>query len=269
MRMTWLGWAGVELELDGAAIVIDPLEDAAAVFQPLGPEATAALPEVVPPTAGSAVAGLVTHLHLDHADARALGGALAPGAPVLEPEPYGGDTLENGALIQADRELGALGAERRRFAPWQSAMVGPFTVTALPAADGIGDPQVSWLVEAGGVRVLHLGDTTFHGWWWRIARRHGPFDAVLLPVNGAVLSFPHRQPPSPLPGALNPDHAAIAAQILGARVAIPIHADGYDIAGVYEPVAGAVDKFRAAAADRGVAARTATLGQPMELTRQA
>src|SRR4051812_8708047 len=90
--------------------------------------------------------------------------------------------------------------------------------------------------RGGGVRVLHLGDTIYHGYWWRMARRHGPFDVVLVPVNGAVVRFPHRRPASPLPAALDPVQAAIAAELLGARLAIPIHAEGYEVDGLYEPV---------------------------------
>jgi L-ascorbate metabolism protein UlaG (beta-lactamase superfamily) len=252
MEIRWLGWAGVELAVGDETLVIDPLEDAAAVFAPLGPDATAALPDIVAPSAGTAVAGLVTHLHRDHADAAALVSALRDGAPVLEPGAGGGDHLENLALAQAEHELAESALERRRVRPWESMEIGPFRVTALPAVDGIGDPQLSWLVEADGTRVVHLGDTIFHGFWWRIARRFGPIDAVFAPVNGAVLSFPHRQPPSPLAGALGPEEAAIAAQILGTRVAIPIHAEGYDVDGVYEPVHDPVAKFAEAAAARGV-----------------
>jgi L-ascorbate metabolism protein UlaG (beta-lactamase superfamily) len=262
MRLTWLGWAGVELDVDGATVVIDALEDAAAVFAPLGlPDVP--VPRVVAPTPGAAVAGLVTHLHRDHADAAALASALAPGAPVFEPPAPTGDDHENLALAQAEHELTAAGLDRRRLEPWQSTTAGPFTLTALPAVDGIGDPQVSWLVEAGGQRVLHLGDTIFHGSWWRMARRHGPFDVVLVPVNGAVVGFPHRRPASPLAAALDPEQAAVAAEILGAREAIPIHAEGYEIDGVYEPVPDAAERFAAAAAKRGVPTRSwAVLGQP-------
>jgi L-ascorbate metabolism protein UlaG (beta-lactamase superfamily) len=267
MRLTWLGWAGAELEADGATVVVDPLADAGAVFAPLGERAAGTpLPEVVAPNAGNAVAGLVTHLHRDHADAPALAAALAPGAPVLEPPAGGGDALENLALAQAEHELAEAGLERRQVAPWESVTAGPFTLTALPATDGIGDPQVAWLAEAGGVRVLHLGDTTFHGYWWRMARRHGPFDVVLVPVNGAVVGFPHRRPPSPLPAALDPAHAAVAMEILGARLAIPIHAEGYEIAGVYEPVPDAAERFAAAAAERGVPVRILGLGESVELS---
>jgi L-ascorbate metabolism protein UlaG (beta-lactamase superfamily) len=266
MRLTWLGWAGVELEADGVTVVIDPLQDAGAVFAPLG-EAVAGtpLPWVVAPTQGTAVAGLVTHLHRDHADAGALAAALAPGAPVLEPPAGGGEALEELALAQAEHELNAAGLDRRRVAPWESVTAGPFTLTALPAADGVGDPQVAWLVESGGVRVLHLGDTMFHGYWWRMALRHGPFDVVLVPVNGAVLNFPHRQPASPLPGALDPVQAAIAAELLGARLAIPIHDEGYEIDGVYQPVPDAAERFAAAAAERGVPARILEAGESIEV----
>jgi L-ascorbate metabolism protein UlaG (beta-lactamase superfamily) len=266
MRLTWLGWAGAELEADGATVVVDPLDDAGAVFAPLGERSAGVpLPEVVAPRAGTAVAGLVTHLHRDHADAKALADALVPGAAVLEPPAGGGDDLEELALVQADRELEGAGLDRRRVLPWESVTAGPFTVTALPAADGIGDPQVAWLVTAEGLSVLHLGDTMFHGYWWRIARRHGPFDVVLVPVNGAVLGFPHRRPSSPLPGALDPEQAALAAEILGARLAIPIHADGYEIDGIYEPVAGAAERFAASAAERGVSARILDVGETIDV----
>lgn len=250
MRIRWLGWAGVEIEAEGETIVIDPLNDAGAVFRPLGEEAAAGpLPDVVAARSG-AVAGLVTHLHRDHADAEALTGALAPGATVHEPVAVGGGDLENLALAQADHELRAAGLERHAVAPWSSFAAGPFQIIALPSLDGIGDPQVAWLVEAEGQRVLHLGDTAFHGHWWRMAQRHGPPDLVLAPVNGAVVRFPHRQPPSPLPVAMDPEQAALAAELLGASLAIPIHFGGYAVRGLYEPVDDPIGRFEAAAAPR-------------------
>jgi L-ascorbate metabolism protein UlaG (beta-lactamase superfamily) len=235
------------------------------VFAPFGERSAGTpLPSVVPASAGRAAAGLVTHLHRDHADAAALSAALAPGATVFEPEAGGGDELEELGLAQADAELTAAGLDRRRVAPWDSVSAGPFTLTALPAADGLGDPQVSWLVEAGGARVLHLGDTMYHGYWWRMARRHGPFDAVLVPVNGALIRFPHRRPASPLPAALDPEQAATVAAILGARVTIPIHAEGYEIDGIYEPVADAAERFAAAAGEQDVPVRLLDLGETIE-----
>ena len=266
MRLTRLGWAGVELESEGVTVVIDPLADAGAVFAPLGERAAEmSPPAVVAPQAGKAVAGLVTHLHRDHADAAALVAALASGAQVLEPRAGTGEGLEELSVAQAEHELAASGLSRRRVLPWESVTEGPFTLTALPAVDGTGDPQVSWLVEADGVRVLHLGDTMFHGYWWRMALRHGPFDVALVPVNAPVVAFPHRRPASPLPIVLDPEQAAVAAELLGARLAIPMHEEGYEVGGLYEPVAGAAERFAAAAAERGVPARVLEVGEAIEL----
>src|SRR4029077_16915960 len=135
---------------------------------------------------------------------------------------------------------------------WSSVTAGPFTLTALPAVDGTGDPQVSWLIESDGKRVLHLGDTMYHGWWWRIAERFGAPDAVLAPINGARLTFPHRRPASPLPGAMDPEQAALAADLVRAERVIPMHFDGYELDGIYEPVPDALDRLKTAS-DRVVA----------------
>jgi L-ascorbate metabolism protein UlaG (beta-lactamase superfamily) len=246
MRIRWLGWAGVEIEVQGAHVVVDPLGDPRAVFAWLGDRgAGIPLPDVIAPRAG-AVAGLVTHLHRDHADAAALRAAVSLGAPVLEPLGYGGGPGEQLATALAERELSEAGLNRRATAQWTSVDAGPFRLTALPAVDGTGDPQVSWLIEADGKRVLHLGDTMFHGWWWRFAERFGAPDVVLAPINGARLTFPHRRPASPLPGAMDPEQAALAADLLGAELLVPIHYGGYELSGVYEPVPDALERVKSA-----------------------
>jgi L-ascorbate metabolism protein UlaG (beta-lactamase superfamily) len=248
MRIRWLGWAGAEVEAGGERVVVDPLAQPGAVFAWLGERACdCPLPDVVAPSPG-ALAGMVTHLHRDHADAGALAAAVAPGASVFEPSGYGGAGLEQIALAQADQELAALGLERRATEIWTSISVGPFTLTALPAADGTGDPQVSWLIEADGTRALHLGDTMFHGWWWRIAERFGAPDVVLAPINGARLTFPHRLPASSLPGVMDPEQAALAGELLCTERLVPIHYDGYAVDGVYEPVPDALERLTAASA---------------------
>jgi len=241
MRIRWLGWAGVEIEEQGEHVVVDPLQDAAAVFAWIGEPSPS--PAVVAPGAG-ALAGLVTHLHRDHADAAALAGALSSDASVYEPPGYGGGEIEQLAIAQADHELRAAGLRRTPIAPWTSTTIGPFTATALPAVDGTGDPQVSWLIEAGEKRVLHLGDTMFHGWWWRIREGFGAPDVVLAPINGARVTFPHRRPASPLPVVMDPGQAALAAELLQADQLVPIHYGGYTVPGVYEPVPDALERLK-------------------------
>jgi L-ascorbate metabolism protein UlaG (beta-lactamase superfamily) len=261
MRVRWLGWAGVELASEGATIVIDPLADPAGTFAALGEAARGAdLPAVQAPAPGRAVAALVTHLHRDHADAGALAAALAPSAAVHHPAP---SEPANPALAQAEHELTAASLPRRTVAVWETVAAGPFTCTALPAVDGLGDPQVSWLVEAAGRRVLHLGDTMFHGAWWQMARRAGPFDVVFAPVNGAVVDFPHQQPPSPLPATMEPEQAALAGELLGAAAVVPMHHGGYHLDPWYRPVADARGRFERAARGRPYRAAALAAGESL------
>ncbi len=261
MRIRWLGWAGVELEAEGERVVVDPLQDAAAVFGWLGEQLQEIpLPEVTPAQPG-AIAGLLTHLHRDHADAAALTAALAADALVYEPADYGGGERERLAVAQADHELTAAGLIRHGSGAWTSTSAGPFTLTALPAVDGTGDPQVSWLIEADGKRVLHLGDTMWHGWWWRIRERYGAPDVVLAPINGPRLALPHRRPASPLPGALDPEQAALATQLLQAERLVPIHYGGYALPGVYEPVGDPLKRLTATT-ER---ARPMQIGETLEI----
>jgi L-ascorbate metabolism protein UlaG (beta-lactamase superfamily) len=228
------------------------------------------LPEVVAPESrGAAVAGLVTHLHRDHTDAGALAEALAADATVHEPLWPGGDDAENVALAQANAELKRAGLARRAVEVWERAEVGPFAITALPAVDGLGEPQVSWLVEAEGQRVLHLGDTIYHAYWWRMARRHGPFDVVFAPVNGAVVNFPQLQPPSPLAAAMEPEQAALAGELLGARIVVPMHYGGFGIDPWYRPIVDAAERFEAAASDRAFEVRVLEPGESFEPARVA
>lgn len=249
MRIRRLGWAGVELEVDGALLLVDLMEDASPLAPWVG-EPHTALP--APSRGGAAVGALATHLHADHADPPALAQALASDAPVLRPAPAAGEGLETIGMAHAEAGLADLLPGRARAVePWETVTLGPFTISAVPAVDGFGDPQVSWVVEGGGRRVFHGGDTLFHGSWWLIAMRHGPFDVAFLPVNGPTVSLPHRQPASPLPAAMDPVQAAAAAAILGARLAVPIHYDALHRSPEYVQVDRPPERFRAAAARAG------------------
>ena len=264
MRVTWLGWAGVELADGDATLVIDPLLDPTALYAAVGDAANnVSWPQVTSPSPGTAVGALVTHLHRDHADAGALTRALAPGAPVLVPGERSLDASPAPGLAQATDELARAGLTLRGIAPWQTTELGPFTITALPAVDGTGEPQVSWAVEAGGERIVHCGDTIFHGSWWHAAAIAGPFDVALLPINGAIVSFPWRRPASPLPAAMTPEQAATAGRLLRAERVVPMHFGAYDLDPYYRSIPDALDRFLAAAEDQGVSAAPAEIGVPL------
>jgi L-ascorbate metabolism protein UlaG (beta-lactamase superfamily) len=239
MLLRHLGWSGLELRAQGASLVIDTTTGA----HPFQRDFLEDARSPVPPAHGPALAALVTHLHFDHTDVPAIEAAVGPEGTLLRPPPFEGTAEEGWLTATEERDLAASRLDVRVPALWEPATYGPFTVTAVPAIDGFGDPQVSWVVEADGARVLHGGDTLFHGLWWLIAARLGPVDVAALPVNGAVVTPPPLQPPSLLPRCLGPREAATAAAILGARLVVPMHF-GMHIPGDYVEVPDPVGVLR-------------------------
>jgi L-ascorbate metabolism protein UlaG (beta-lactamase superfamily) len=216
-----LSWAGVKLELPSMTLFIDPLISPGvwddALKQPLIPvEASTPQRHV-----------MITHLHPDHFDPAAVKKILT----------------DSGYLIcHID---GAATAASHGFRVWAAKLYEPmifgdFTLVAVPAVDGYNSNQVSWVVTGGGKRVIHCGDTMWHGAWWQIGRQYGPFDAAFLPINGAKFSW--RQPASDIPAVLTPDQAVAAGVVLGAKLVTPIH---YGVSGAegYEEQANAETSF--------------------------
>lgn len=251
MKMRRLGWAGVELECDGETLVIDYVRDKA----PMAPMLRSP-DEPFPPSSnpGGAAVALLTHLHADHADADALAVALREGAPVFRPEPATGNL--------ADVELTSIGEEKfthHHLATeivdvWAERTVGPFKMISAPAVDGFGDPQHSWIVECGGRRIIHAGDTLFHGYWWRIAHRFGSFDVAFFPINAPVCQWPHLQPSSPIEATMMPEEAAVAAHIINAKTVVPIHYGSLNKEPIYVETPNATQRLRDKADEYGIRA---------------
>lgn len=246
MKVRRLGWAGIEVESQGLVAVIDHVLGWKSIEPYIGPPRT---PLLEPSAAGQAVGAFVTHLHTDHTDASAIHAALTDSASLHRPRVMEGEPLETGGVIAAELELKEAGVDQVLVDEWDTVETGPFVATAVPAVDGFGDPQVSWVIEADGKRIIHAGDTLFHGSWWLIRMRFGPFDAAFLPVNGALASFPHRQPASGFEASLSPEQAVAAAQILGARRLVPIHYDGIHQPPVYEQTNGIPSRLAASVAE--------------------
>jgi len=257
MEVRRLAWAGLEISAGGQRLVVDLVED----FSRLHGDATPNGQVPAPPEPRSIHAALLTHLHRDHADPEAIKRVLQSDAPVLRPERASGQEAETALVRQAEAELDGRGLATRIVEAWETVEIGPFEITALPAVDGFGDPQVSWSVAAEGCRVLHAGDTLFHGWWWLMALRHGPFDAAFLPAGGAIVDLPSRQPPSSLPAGMDPGQAAVAAKLLQARQVVPIHYGPLHEAPNYVQVDDPPGTLLAAARAAGVEARVLVPGE--------
>ena len=138
---------------------------------------------------------------------------------------------------------------------------GGFLFTAVPAADGLGEEQVSWVVAVDDKRFLHAGDTLWHGKWSLIGSQFGPFDAVFLPVNGARVL---RDPMPETPAVMSPSQAVDAAVLLRANEIIPIHY-GLNDPPYYEEVDSPIDTLVQVADRRNMRVRNLLPGESLVL----
>lgn len=247
LRLRRLGWAGVEVRLGETRVVIDALENVEPLRPVLG-RPKRPLPAVDVPAGTHA---LITHLHPDHYDRDLVGRLAATGTA-------GCHTTSAAALAEDGIEAVAqeLGQPRR---------IGELTVTPVASLDwrGTDSHQVAWVVEGAGRRIIHCGDTMWHGNWWQIARDHGPFDVAFLPVNGVIARFEGYE--ANVPVTLTPEQAVEAAAVLGATAACAIHYELFDNPPAYTEQPDIPDRFRRAAEARGVVPHLVADGESVPL----
>jgi L-ascorbate metabolism protein UlaG (beta-lactamase superfamily) len=248
IQVVRLSWAGVQIGTDEFTIVIDHLENIPRGAGVGGHPLTKAF------VCSRAIdAALITHLRDDHYDRDSLRKRLKP----------------DGIVICHEACARTISSDRFRVVglrPYQSTNIGPFAVTAIPAVDGLGDDQTSFLVELDDVKILHCGDTIWHGHWWRIAEQFGPINLAFLPINGALIEIAGAVPTG-VPVVLTPAQAAAAADLLCAKLAVPIHYGMFDHPPGFSEWPNAVEVFLRDAAGRNVPARIVEPGEELLLDR--
>jgi L-ascorbate metabolism protein UlaG (beta-lactamase superfamily) len=213
-----LGQAGFALRCGRDLLLIDP-------FLSHRPERL--LEPVVDPRQLSGVtAVLATHEHDDHLDLLtwAVLAQASPSARFVVPEPL--LPIVTGAGVSGARTTGAwLGA---------SISLGNARATPVPARHAVriedgyslgdrrhGTPRfVGYVVELGGVRLYHAGDSLAHPVIVESVRALRP-DIALLPINGRSPECERRG----IVGNMSPDEAARLARDVGVAVAVPMHFD--------------------------------------------
>ena len=199
--LRYLGHATVLIELAGRRILTDPvLTDRVAFIR-----RTAASPDPDHQQAIDLV--LISHGHLDHLHRASLE-SVGRDVPTIVPRGMG-------AMVRRWGFRHVLVAD-----PHERFELGPLTVTATPAVHSGSRPPngprgtaVGYLIEAEGRRIYFAGDTDLFDEMETIGQPH--LDAALLPVWGWG--------PRLGPGHLDPERAAAAAALLGARITVPIH----------------------------------------------
>ena len=243
LRAQRLSWAGLRVAGEATTLLVDPWVTAS-TWGGAWPRAIVPI-EVDTPEHYV----LITHAHGDHFDPAALRGILAERGCVICHEALAPYIASHGFRLLS----------QRMHEPRQ---LGEFVVTPVPAADGSGEEQVSWVMAGGGRKLFHGGDTMWHGHWWTIAAQHGPIDVAFLPINGAVVRA--RTPFVDIPMTLTPAQAVAAAQVLGARTLVPIHY-GVRNSDVYIEQPDVVEQLRRLCHDRGVAVQVLEEGAYVRL----
>ena len=243
MKVRRLSWAGLQIECGTTTVLIDPIEDRSS------PDLASS--ERVPIEASTKRRhALITHIHGDHYDPGVLRAHLS----------------EFGFVVchrSVAPTVAGAGFRTRGVELHEPVLLRELCVTAVEAVDGLGESEVSWIVTGGGRRIFHGGDTLWHGHWWKLAAQYGPFDAAFLPINGFIQNEP--SPPSGIPASLTPEQAVAAAQILRARVLVPIHFGGASPPDYLE-YPEAADAARKFGRERGVHVRVAKPGEAIDLS---
>ncbi|MEO9137460.1 MAG: MBL fold metallo-hydrolase [Jatrophihabitans sp.] len=196
--LTWLGHAGICLDLAGVRVLTDPVLRAR-----VGPlRRHGALPR--PETWQRPDVVLISHLHHDHLDLPSLR-RIARDTTVVVPRGAG-------VLLPGWHDV-------REVGPGDEVRIDTLTISAVPAhhpGDRLGtsvrSTAIGYLIEGGPTRIWFAGDT---GLFPGLRELHGVVDLALVPVGGWG--------PTLGPGHLDPRQAAAVAALVGARSAIPIH----------------------------------------------
>lgn len=243
-----LNWAGALIETDNNRILIDPVYKSPDVsFFGKPKHAFSPLQEL-----SSANAILITHLHSDHFDPDFIIGKFGADIPVFVAKGNEKRVREKGLKNVKGMSVGEVYS------------FGKLSATASYSVDGLGDNQVSWVVTDSVKTVIHCGDTLWHGYWWEMEKKYGPFDAALLPINGAVGNEPGIRL-SKQPICLTPEQAVSAARVLNTSLLIPIHYGTFHNPPIYIETENAEDRLLSGAKQENIKAQLLQPNEKLEI----
>jgi L-ascorbate metabolism protein UlaG (beta-lactamase superfamily) len=252
LRVTWLGHSTTLVELDGAAVLTDPIwSDRASPSTWVGPKRFHA-PPIAIETLPRLDAVVISHEHYDHLDETSVRALAARGVPFHVP-------LGVGAHLRA---WGVPDPQIVEHDWWQDATLpGGVRLVATPSRHfngrlpwRTGALWTSWSIVGPRHRVFFSGDTGPTESLREVARREGPFDVALIEIGqwNAAWGDIH----------LGPVGALDAFERSGAKVLIPIHWGTFVLA--YHDWSEPPETLVTEAAKRGANLQTPMLGEPIE-----
>lgn len=247
--ITWVGHCAFIIQEGARVVLTDPHFGARAFWhrrhQPPG------VPAASVPRGALAT---ISHNHYDHLDAWTIENLPADIAWFV---PVG-----LGAFVES---RGRRAVELRW---WESVQHQGVRLTCLPAQHwsnrlGVGVNETlwcAWLIEAGGRRYFHGGDSGYFHGFREYGRKFGPIDVAMLPVGAYAPRWMMRY------AHMNPAEGLAAFAELGARWMIPMHWGTFDLTD--EPIDDPPRVLRARVEETGADAgrvKTMAIGERWEV----
>lgn len=213
LRITWFGHSWSLIEIDGARVLIDPIESLrASPFQFLGPARWFA-PPVPLATLKNVDAVLISHDHYDHLDMGSIK-TLAQGTTRF--------VVPLGVGAHLER-WGVAPARITELDWWEKTRVGRIELTSTPArhASGRVNPQRNRTLWSGYAlvgprhRVWYSGDTGLTEQFKTVGTRLGPFDVTLIESGQFDARWPDWH--------IGPEQAVLANEWVRGKRMIPVH----------------------------------------------
>jgi L-ascorbate metabolism protein UlaG (beta-lactamase superfamily) len=178
---TWIGHASFLVQIAGMNVLMDPqFSERASPVQFAGPKRIVPLPIEVAQLPRIDVV-LISHNHYDHLDVDSVKqlAAMPAGSPLF---------LVPLGLKAWFHELGIEHVEERGW--WESQSTGPLRFTLVPVQHWskrtLWDTNQTlwggWVIEGGGLRMIHTGDLGYSQDARDIGERLGPFDMAFIPI---------------------------------------------------------------------------------------
>ena len=188
----------VLIDIDGTRVLTDPWFSEKPTYHP--GEAIACEPRSLPPLAGV----FISHGHYDHCDVAAFSGYPDKQVPFV-------------VMRGLARKVRAAGfVDVTELEPWQTARLGPVTITATPARHKV--PEITAVLQGAARTVFFGADTMRIPELDEVATRFPAIDLALLPINGLRL-----RPLMNKQVVMDAEEAAMLAAVLHTSTAVPIH----------------------------------------------
>jgi L-ascorbate metabolism protein UlaG (beta-lactamase superfamily) len=217
-HLWWLGQSGFLIQWQGRHLLLDPyLSDSLTKkYQGTDKEHIRLTERCIDPARLDMIDVVTSsHGHTDHFDPETL-------VPLARANPAMKLILPAANLDSAVARLGSEAPAMLGLDAGGTIETDGLRITGTPSAhnDIDRDAQgrcryLGFIIEFGGWRVYHSGDTLWHDQLPRLLMGHRP-DLVLLPING-------NRPERRVAGNLNGTEAAALAKACGASLAVPHH----------------------------------------------